>query len=389
MLRYLSAGESHGKVLVAILEGIPAGLKIDLAKIDMDLKRRQGGYGRGRRMAIEKDRIQILSGLRASKTLGSPLSLMIPNKDWQNWKLVMDPVISYGEKIRRPRPGHADLAGVLKYDQDDIRNVLERASARQSAVRVAIGSIAKIFLATFGISVISQVIQVGRIRSKINDLKLNVLQKRTAASKISCPDKEASRLMVKEIERAGKKGDTLGGVFEVIALGLPIGLGSYVQDDRRLDGRLAQALMSIPAAKGVEIGLGFGAGELPGSEVQDEIYYDKKRKSFWRRTNNAGGLEGGMTNGEPLRIKVAMKPISTLQQPLNSVDLVTKRQVKATVDRADICVVPAAGVIGEAVVAFEVANALIEKFGGDSILEVKRNYDGYIKYLRGRMSKNR
>lgn len=335
-------------------------------------------------MEIEKDRVRILSGLRGGKTLGSPISLLIPNKDWKNWKLIMDPIRPFkGRKVTRPRPGHADLVGALKYDQDDIRNVLERASARETAARVAIGAIAKILLSEFGVSIISHVIQIGGIKVKVKNLKIGEIKRGVADSKVSCPDKEADRLMVEEIDRAGEKGDTLGGVFEIITTGLPIGLGSYVHPDRRLDGRLAQALMSIPAVKGVEIGLGFKASELLGSEVQDEIFYEK-RKGFYRRTNNAGGLEGGVTNGEPLRIKVAMKPISTLQRPLSSVDLITKKKVKATIERADVCVVPAAAVIGESAAAFELANALLEKFGGDSLSEIRRNYEGYLKYLKAR-----
>ncbi len=382
MLRYLTAGESHGKTLVAILEGMLSGLRVNPAKIDKELKRRQAGYGRGKRMEIEKDRVQILSGMRGGKTLGSPIALSIPNRDWKNWKSVMDPVRPSKEgKVTRPRPGHADLVGVLKYDQDDIRNVLERASARETAARVAIGAITKILLSEFGISIISQVIQIGRVKAKVEGLKIGEIKRKADDSKVSCPDREADRLMAEEIDRARRKGDTLGGVFEIIATGLPIGLGSYVHPDRRLDGRLAQALMSIPAAKGVEIGLGFRASELLGSEVQDEIFYEK-RKGFYRKTNNAGGLEGGVTNGEPLRIKVAMKPLSTLQKPLSSVDLITKRKVKATVERSDVCVVPAAAVIGESVASFELANAMLEKFGGDSLSEMKRNYAGYLKYLK-------
>lgn len=384
MLRYLTAGESHGRSLVAILEGMPSGLKVDPAKIDKELKRRQSGYGRGKRMEIERDRVEILSGMRGGKTLGSPISLLIPNRDWENWKSIMDPIRpGKGGRVTRPRPGHADLVGALKYDQDDIRNVLERASARETAARVAIGAIAKILLAEFGISILSQVIQIGAIKAEVEDLKISAIKKRIAHSLVSCPDEKAERLMIKEIDRAREKGDTLGGIFEIIATGLPIGLGSYVHPDRRLDGRLAQGLMSIPAAKGVEIGLGFKASELPGSEVQDEIFYERGR-GFYRRTNNAGGLEGGMTNGEPLRIKVALKPLSTLSRPLSSVDLVTKRKVKATIERADVCVVPAAAVIGESLVALELANALLEKFGGDSISEMKRNYTGYLKYLKAR-----
>ncbi len=384
MLRYLTAGESHGKTLVAILEGMLSGLRVNPTKIDKELKRRQAGYGRGKRMEIEKDRVQILSGMRGGETLGSPIALSIPNRDWKNWESVMDPVRPSKEgKVTRPRPGHADLVGVLKYDQYDIRNVLERASARETADRVAIGAITKILLSEFGISIISQVIQIGRVKAKVEGLKIGEIKRKADDSKVSCPDREADRLMAEEIDRARRKGDTLGGVFEIIATGLPIGLGSYVHPDRRLDGRLAQALMSIPAAKGVEIGLGFRASELLGSEVQDEIFYEK-RKGFYRRTNNAGGLEGGVTNGEPLRIKVAMKPLSTLQKPLSSVDLITKRKVKATVERSDVCVVPAAAVIGESVASFELANTMLEKFGGDSLSEMKRNYAGYLKYLKQR-----
>ena len=384
MLRYLTAGESHGRSLMAILEGMPSGLRIDKVTIDRELKRRQKGYGRGKRMEIEKDRVQILSGMRGGKTLGSPVTLSIPNRDWENWKLIMDPIRpSKKGKVTRPRPGHADLVGALKYDQDDIRNILERASARATAARVAIGAIVKILLSEFGISIISQVIQIGGIKAKIENLRIGEIKRRVADSKVSCPDREAERLMVEEIDKAKKDGDTLGGVFEIIATGLPIGLGSYVHPDRRLDGRLAQGLMSIPAVKGVEIGLGFRVSELPGSEVQDEIFYEK-RKGFYRKTNNAGGLEGGMTNGEPIRIKVAMKPLSTLQRPLSSIDLITKRRVKATVERADVCVVPAAAVIGESVVSFGLANAMLEKFGGDSLSEMKRNYQGYLKYLKAR-----
>jgi len=382
MLRYLTAGESHGKSLIAILEGMPSGLKVDPAKIDKELKRRQAGYGRGKRMEIEKDKVQILSGMRGGKTLGSPISLSIHNRDWENWKLIMDPIRpSKGGRVTRPRPGHADLVGALKYDQDDIRNVLERASARETAARVTIGAIAKILLSEFGISIISQVIQIGRVKAKIKNLKISEIEKKTAHSLVFCPDREAGRLMMEEIDRVRKKGDTLGGIFEIIATGLPIGLGSYVHPDRRLDGRLTQALMSIPAAKGIGIGGGFGLAKLPGSEVQDEIFYEK-RKGFYRKTNNAGGLEGGVTNGEPLRIRVAMKPISTLQRPLSSVELITKKRVKATVERADVCVVPAAAVLGESAVAFELANALIEKFGGDSLSEIRRNYEGYAKQVR-------
>ena len=336
MLRYLTAGESHGESLVAILEGMVSGLKINSEFINNELKRRQSGFGRGARMKIEKDKAKILSGLRKGRTIGSPISLMIKNKDFSIDRL---PVITC------PRPGHADLAGAVKYNSSDIRDILERASARETAARTAVGAICKLFLAEFDIDIKSRVIMTGNVAS------------------------------------AKKKGDTVGGIFEVKAAGVPVGLGSFVQSDKRLGARLAAALMSIQAIKGVEIGLGFEYAKKFGSEAHDAIYY-KKANGFYRLTNNAGGIEGGVSNGEPIIARCAMKPIATLLKPLASVDIKTKKHTKATVERSDVCAVFPAGVVGEAAVAFEIANAMVEKFGGDSLGEAKRNFDGYIKQVK-------
>jgi chorismate synthase len=355
-------------------------------------------------MKIEVDQVEITSGVRHGKTLGSPITLVISNRDWENWEKVMDvwsaatgpfrkrseasePLLQRGGKqeevVTRPRPGHADLAGAIKYDQSDIRNVLERASARETASRVAVSAVAKSLLSEFGVKVISHVIQIGPVIARTEDLSIEDILREKADSPVSCADGGATRLMISEIEKAGKAGDTIGGVFEVIATGAPVGLGSFVHWDRKLDARLAGALMSIQAIKGVEIGLGFEASRLPGSKVHDEIFYSPS-SGFFRTTNRAGGLEGGVTNGEPLIIRAAMKPISTLIKPLKSVDLVTKRPTLATVERSDICAVPAAAVVGEAAVAFELASAMIEKFGGDSLREMKRNYDNYMSYVKER-----
>ena len=362
MFRYLTAGESHGKTLLTIIEGIPSNLPLTKEDIDRELRRRQKGYGRGGRMRIEKDEVEILSGVRSGKTLGSPIGLLIKNKDWKNWKEIMAIKKNSKFKIQNskfilsPRPGHADLSGTIKYNFADIRNVLERASARETAARVAVGAISKKFLKEFRINFYSQVIMIGGVADK----KIKPL-----------------------IDKAKKKGDSLGGIFEITAINLPIGLGSYVQSDLRLDGRLAGALMSIPGIKGVEIGSGFDAAKRFGSKVQDEIFYQKGR-GFYRKTNRAGGLEGGMTNGEPLVLRAAMKPISTLRKPLLSVDLISKKRIKAVKERADICAVPSAAVIGEAVAAIEITRAFLEKFGGDSISEVKSNYENYQKYVKER-----
>lgn len=384
MLRYLTAGESHGQALVGIVEGMPAGLEVRAEDLDLELARRQRGYGRGARMAIEHDVVEIISGVRKGRTIGGPLGFLIRNRDWENWKdeMAVEPG-PVKRVVTKPRPGHADLAGAIKYGHQDIRNVLERASARETAMRVAIGTVARLLLTQFGIRVVSHVVEIGRTsvpQARLLRLSPEVLHERAEKSEVRCADEEAGRAMMKEISEAKTRGDTLGGVFEVAALGVPVGLGSYVQWDRRLDARLAAALMSIQAIKGVEIGLGFEMARRPGSEVHDEIGYDDRARRFTRETNNAGGLEGGVTNGEPLVARAAMKPISTLRRPLKSVDLVTKAPHLATVERSDVCAVPPASVVGEAVVAWEVAYALIEKFGGDSLVELRRHYDGYLAY---------
>jgi len=346
MLRYLTAGESHGKALVAILEGMPAGLKIDSARINLELKRRQEGVGRGKRMQIENDKAKIISGLRKGITLGSPIALCIENKDFSIEKL---------PAVTLPRPGHADLAGLLKYGFTDCRNVLERASARETAARVGIGAICKIFLEEFRIRISSLVLSIG--------------------------GEPGIESMVEKVKEAKENKDTVGGIFEVIVRGAPCGLGSYVQPDRRLDGRIAQAVMSIPGVKGVEIGLGFGYADKFGSECHDAIYYTKN-KGYFHQTNNAGGIEGGISNGEDIIVRVCMKPISTLLEPLNSVNIITKRPSKASIQRSDICVVESAGVIAESVLAYVLADAFLEKFGSDSLSDIKDNYRNYLKRIR-------
>lgn len=389
MLRYLTAGESHGKGLVGILEGIPAGLKLSTDDIDRQLKRRQAGYGRGKRMEIEKDKVEIISGVRLGKTLGSPIALLVKNLDWENWQEVMTAeerktTSQNISPLTHPRPGHADLAGAIKYNFDDLRNVLERASARETAVRVAIGAICRRFLAEFKIRIYSRVIQIGRIKDVSQWPPTEASYQMIEDSPLRCLDKTTETKMIALIDSAKEKGDTLGGVFEVIILNLPVGLGSYVQWDLKLDARLAYALMSIQAIVGVEIGLGFTAAEKFGSQVQDEIFYEQSEKRFFRPTNNAGGIEGGMSNGEPIILRAAMKPISSLGKPLSSIDIVSKEPVKAIKERADICALPAASVIGEAVAAFEIAKAMRDKFGGDSLVETKRNYSGYLDYVKKR-----
>jgi len=372
MLRYLTSGESHGKSMLTIVDGIPAGLYIDKSIIDLELARRMLGYGRGLRMAIESDKVDILSGLRKDRTIGSPISLLIKNADHSIDKL---------EKVYEPRPGHADLSGVLKYNLSDIRDVLERASARDTVSRVAVGSVCKILLAEFGITVVSHVVAIGAAVSKAKNLTFKKIVSSSIKSPVMCANASASISMCKEIDRATHSGDTLGGIFEVLIHGVPPGLGSYAQWDRRIDGSLARAIMSIQAIKAVEFGIGFESAALLGSLVHDEIFYDK-RKGFYRKSNNAGGIEGGMTTGEDIIIKAAMKPISTLRRPLSSVDIRTKKRVMATVERSDVCAVPAAAVIGEAVSSIEIANSLIEKFAGDSISEMRRNYDGYLAQIK-------
>jgi chorismate synthase len=352
--------------------------------VNADLARRQLGYGRGGRMRVETDRVEFVSGLRKGLTLGSPLGLIVANKDWENWKEVMasEPGPMPLEKVvTRPRPGHADLVGAIKYGHRDIRNVLEKASARETAIRVAIGGVAKAILAQFNIQVLSYTVEIGNVVAK-RAATPEESYARAEESDVRCPDAEAGRKMVEGIRAAKHKGDTLGGVFEVIVTNPPVGLGSYVQWDKRLSARLPMALMSIQAMKGVEIGMGFEAARRFGSEVHDDIFYDHEKSQFYRPTNNAGGLEGGMTNGEPIVLRVAMKPISTLYSPKQSVDIKTKEPFEATVERSDICTVPAAGVVGEAVVAYEMANALLEKFSGDTLDEMKRNFDAYQAYVK-------
>jgi chorismate synthase len=384
MLRYLNAGESHGKSLLAVLEGVPAGLPLTPDMVNQDLARRQKGYGRGGRMRLEEDRVEFVCGVRKGQTLGNPIGLMIANKDWENWKEVMavEPGPVPADKVvTRPRPGHADLVGAIKYAHRDIRNVLEKASARETAIRVAVGGVAKALLAQFGMRVLSYTTEIGGVVARRCEDPL-VAFEQAEASDVRSPDPDAGARMIERIRTAKHRGDTLGGVFEVVVTNLPIGLGSYSQWDRRLGARLAMAVMSIQAMKGVEIGMGFDAARRFGSEVHDDIYYEQGGKGFIRKTNNAGGLEGGITNGEPIVLRVAMKPISTLYSPKKSVDIETKQPFDATVERSDICTVPAAGVVGEAVVAFEIANAMIDKFGGDSLEEMKRNYHAYQEYVK-------
>ena len=384
MVRFLTAGESHGRALIVILEGIPAGLPLDLDAITVDLRRRQGGYGRGRRMAIESDSAQILSGVRAGQTIGSPIAMMIENRDWANWQYTMrvteePPPDAGGAKrapVTRPRPGHADLAGVAKYGRSDVRDILERASARETAARVAAGAIARQLLAHVGVRLTSHVFTIGAATLPPHTV---VTFERAAAlpadSPVRCVDDEVGREMIAAIDAAKEAGDTLGGAFEVIATGVPIGLGSYVQWDRKLDGRLAQALMSIPAIKAVGVGLGPEVANRPGSRVHDEIVPDPSGTHVTgvsRPSNNAGGLEGGVTNGEDLRVSAYMKPISTLMKPLRSVDLTTMAESPAAIERSDVCAVPAAAVVGEAMIALVLADALVDRFGGDSIADLDR-----------------
>jgi len=386
-LRFLTAGESHGKALVGIIEGLPSGLGLETSYIDAQLRRRQGGYGRGGRMKIESDRAEMLSGVRWGKTLGSPLALMIENRDFKNWNDGMSASSEHLDSIdpvTRPRPGHADLSGAMKYAHSDVRNILERSSARETAMRVAVGAVCRRLLAEFDVSIGSYVISVGDIcidEKELKDETHRELFSQAEDSEMRCPDPKATQRMKAEIDKATKEGNSLGGVFSVYAEGLPPGLGSHVHWDRRLDGLLAQALMSIQAIKGVEAGLGFEAAHKPGSEVMDELTLDAGGRVS-RITNNAGGLEGGMTNGMPLVMRVAMKPIPTLRRPLRSVDIATGEVVEAAYERSDVCAVPAAAVIGEAMVSYVLAGAFLEKFGGDSIMEVRRNLMSYLDSIR-------
>jgi len=391
MLRYLTAGESHGPQLTAIIEGMPAGIPLQADTINLELARRQQGYGRGDRMKIEKDTVEILSGVRWGETLASPVTLVVKNRDWANWNERMSPLAEHrdpSQAVTRPRPGHADLGGVMKYDHADVRNILERSSARETAVRVAVGAAARALLSVFGIRVGGYVSELGGVIAKSPDAPLEELWSIAARSELFCCDRDAEQEMKRMIDHAKSGGDTLGGVVEVQVSGVPPGLGSYVQWDRKLDARLAMALMSIQAIKGVELGIGFEAARLTGSLVHDEIFRDAGRidqgaaSAYFRNTNRAGGIEGGMSNGETIVLRAAMKPIPTLYAPLRSVDIRTHEPFEAVVERSDTCAVPAALVVAEAVVAIEIANAFLEKFGGDSLPEIRRNYDGYRDQIR-------
>jgi chorismate synthase len=396
-LRFMTGGESHGPECTAFLEGVPAGVSLLAEHINGDLRRRQRGYGRGARMKIEMDEVTFLGGVRHGETLGSPVVLAVKNRDYENWRTRMgpqplavlmaehrtdgaklDPATQNGGQITRPRPGHADLAGGLKYNRKDLRDILERASARETAARVAAGAVARRMLAELGIEVFAHVVQIGGVTTEHTDAEYSKVRASAQDSDLSCADPIAAAAMRSAIQQAAHEGDTLGGVFEVVALGVPPGLGSHVQWDRKLDGRLAQALMSIQAIKGVEIGVGFAAAVQPGSLVHDAIGYDPSSHLFRRPTNRAGGLEGGISNGEAIVCRAAMKPIATLKKPLPSVDIETKEAFQAAYERSDVCAVPAAGVVGEAMVLLTLADAILEKFGGDCMQELKRNVATFL-----------
>ena len=388
MIRFSSAGESHGEALIALIEGLPAGVPVDLEFVNRELWRRQQGYGRGGRMKIETDQVEIVAGVRHSHTIGSPVAILIRNQDWKNWTEAL-PVedIDGGEDKRkpvtRPRPGHADLAGALKYNFHDARYVLERASARETTARVAIGAIAKALLGEFGITVLSHVIAVGSVRLQRQAAWGEIVElSRREEVLLGCIDPEVEARMKEVVDVAYRTGDTVGGIFEVVARGVPVGLGSHTTWDSRLDGRLAQAIVSMQAVKGVEIGYALEGSAAFGSKVQDTIHYDRDAHRFHRGANRAGGLEGGMTNGEDILVRGFLKPISTLRRPLESVDFATREPALAAYERSDVCVVPAAAVIGEAMVALVLAQAFLEKFGGDSLGETKRNYNGYIEQVK-------
>jgi len=384
MFRFVTAGESHGQALVAVMEGVPAGVPLSIDDINREMARRQKGYGRGGRMKLETDAVEILSGVRHGATLGYPIALLIRNRDWDNWRqrMAISAVQPPSEPITIPRPGHADLAGALKYGHADLRNVIERASARETAARVAAGAVAKSLLGQFGIRMVGHVVQIGPVLAQDRPNDLSELYERTEASSVRCADAAAEASMVAYIDAAKQAGDSVGGVFEVLAEGVPPGLGSYSQWDRRLDGMLAGALMSIQAIKGVEVGLGFAVAGAPGSKVHDEIVRAEGR--YAHRTNNAGGIEGGVSNGERIVVRAAMKPIPTLVNPLRSVDMATGQEVQSRFERSDVCAVPAAAVVGEAMVALVLAQALTGKFGGDSLEEMQRNWQGYMGSLSER-----
>ena len=388
MLRYFTAGESHGEALIAFLSGLPAGLKVDQAFVDRELWRRQQGYGRGGRMKIERDKAHILSGVRHGKTIGSPISIQLENKDWKNWQESLpvgegDP--AHHKRVASPRPGHADLAGALKYNFPEARYVLERASARESAARVAIGALAKTFLCELGIDVLSHVVAIGNVTMQ-QEVSWDAIQSLFHQEEIllNCAHRETEQQMKEEVDKVLRNGDSIGGVFEVVAHGVPPGLGTYAQWDERLDALLAAAVMSLQAVKAVEIGCGVSAAASPGSAVHDEIGYGSPVNftGFTRARNNAGGIEGGVSNGEEIRVRGYLKPISTLRRPLQSVDFSTREPVSAAYERSDVCVVPAAGVAGEAMVALTLARCALDKFGGDSMGETLRNFQGYCVQLK-------
>ncbi|MDE3229486.1 MAG: chorismate synthase [Chloroflexota bacterium] len=392
MFRFLTAGESHGPCLTVIVEGIPAGMPFDVATVNEQLRRRQGGYGRGGRMKIERDEIDVLSGVRHGHTMGAPITLRITNRDWVNWRERMSaaPVEAEIEPVTRVRPGHADLTGALKYGHDDVREVIERASSRETAARVAVGGVCRQLLAQFGVSIHSHVLAVAEVGYPAGEqpeagVADAAFWERVAASEMYCADDALTQRMIARILAGKRDGDTCGGVFEVVATGVPVGLGSYSQWDRRLSARIAQALMSIPSAKGVEIGGGFGLAALPGSQVHDVVRYDPAAagQGWYHVTNHAGGIEGGISNGEPIIARVAVKPIPTLAHPLPAADVRTGENVDVSrYERSDVCVVPAAGVVGEAMLAIALADAWLEKFGGDSLSETRRNVAGYLASLR-------
>lgn len=384
-LRYLTAGETHGPQLTAIIEGLPSNLTLDFEELNFQLHRRQKGYGRGRRMQIEKDTAEIVGGVRHGSTTGAPVALVVENKDWTHWKNIMniEPIPGSDEekrRVNRPRPGHADLNGGLKYNLTDLRNVLERSSARETAARVAVGAVARQLLAAFGVKIAGQVIRIGEIEAPANQLTVEELIAQTEESSVRVVDKETEQKMEAYIDKIKEEGDSIGGIVECIVEGLPVGLGSHVQSDRKLDGAIAGAVMSINAFKGVEIGIGFEAGKLRGSQVHDEIMYEASQ-GYYRASNRLGGFEGGMTNGMPVVVRGVMKPIPTLYKPLQSVDIDTKEPFTAQVERSDACAVPAACVVLENVVAWEIAKAFLDKFGGDSMEEIKANYNNYLAQL--------
>ena len=383
MLRFLTGGESHGPALSVVMEGLPAQMPLDAHAINADLRRRQGGYGRGARQKIETDSVEILTGVRFGKTLGSPVTFLIRNRDWDNWqtRMQIEPVGEGAEATKAitvPRPGHADYVGMIKYGHNDLRNVLERSSARNTATLVAVGAVCRALLGHFGVRIVAHVVRIGGIAAgnePTQNLTADEITERADASPVRCVDEDATQKIIARIDEAKRKGDTLGGVFEVVAFGLPVGLGSYVHWDERIDGKIGQALLSINAIKGVEIGMGFAAADTPGSQVHDEFTLNDAQID--RLTNRAGGTEGGITNGQPLVVRAAMKPIATLMKQLQSVDLSTNAAAPAFAERSDVCAVPAASVIGEAMVAIVLAQALQQKFGGDSLPEMLQNYAAY------------